>query len=130
MKFKLIHHAEVKDNKLVIKNLDKWRNAIKYLNGKNVRVVLEDDKNARTLPQNRFYWLYLALCESETGTPAEDIHEIAKRKFLLPRFVKFKDEEIKLPATTTKIDPLEFMQYMDKIAMWTGVPIPDKKDVC
>lgn len=96
--------------------------------GKKVRVVIEDDKNPRTLKQNAFYWLYLGLIEDDTGNTAEDLHEIFKRKFLKPRFVKFKNEEVKLPASTTKLDPLDFMEYMDKICALTGIPIPNPEN--
>ena len=130
MKFNFIHHARIANRALIIKNKDKWQSQLAKMEGKNVRIVIEDDKNPRTLKQNRFYFLYLGLIEDTTGNTVEELHEIFKRKFLPPRFVKFKDEEIKLPATSTNLDTLEFMQYMDKIALLTGVPIPNINEVC
>jgi hypothetical protein len=33
-------------------------------------------------------------------------------------------EEIKLPATTTKLSTQDFGRYMDNIVQWTGIEIP------
>lgn len=129
MKFVPVHHCSVKDLKLIIHNKENWQSWLKKMDGKRVRVTIDVEKDQRSLKQNSFYWMYLSLVENETGTPAEDVHEIAKRKFLRPRFVKFKNEEIKLPASTTRLDKLDFNKYMDKISEMTGVPIPNPDDV-
>ena len=94
------------------------------LNGQDVVITIEKEKDYRTLSMNRLYWLFLNTIENETGTSANEIHEIAKRKFLPPRFVKFKDEEIKLPATTTKLSKIDFSNYLTKISDWVDIPIP------
>ena len=120
-----IHYGEIKNCKLELRNLEKWRGSLMQLDGKKVRVVVEEEKLTRTIPQNSLYWLYLGQIEDETGNTAEDLHEIFKRKFLSPRMVKFKDWEIKLPGTTTKLSKLEFGEYLDKICALTGAAIPD-----
>ena len=129
MKFVPVHHGIIQNGNLALYNKDRWKSWLKKLDGQRVRITVDKEKDIRTLKQNSFYWLYLGLVEEETGTPAEDIHEIAKRKFLRPRFVKFKKEEIKLPASTTNLDKLDFNKYMDKISEMTGVPIPNPDDV-
>ena len=97
-------------------------------NGRKVKIVIDDDRDTRSSQQNRFYWMYLGLVESETGNNADDLHEYFKRKFLPPRFVKVLGKEIKLPATTTKLGKLDFTNYLDKICSESGVAIPSTDD--
>ena len=123
-----VHHGQVKDYKLLMRNVDKWRSWLMQMNGQKVRVVVEIDRPIRSIPQNRLYWAYLSYIEAETGNTAEEIHEIAKRKFLPPQTVFFKGESYKIPGTTTKLDKLQFMDYMDRICAWSGVPIPNPNE--
>ena len=97
---------------------------IAQLSDGKYRVVIERFVKSRSTQQNRFYWNYLRLIEEETGQDAMDIHEVAKRKFLPPRFIQIQGEEIKLPATTTKLNSQEFSEYINKIESWTEIPIP------
>jgi hypothetical protein len=98
---------------------------IKQLSDGKYRVIVERFIKSRSTQQNKLYWSYLRLIEYETGQDANDIHEVAKRKFLPPRFVEIQGEEIKLPATTTKLDSKEFSEYLEKICCWTRIPIPN-----
>lgn len=79
----------------------------------------------RSGSQNNFYWAYLKLIEDDTGNDSNTLHEIFKRMFLPPRYVKYKGKEIKLPATTTSLNKSDFGAYLDKICMETNVPLPD-----
>jgi hypothetical protein len=81
------------------------------------RVIVEKYFNSRSTQQNKFYWNYLRIIEEETGQDANDIHEVAKRKFLPPRFTTINGEEYKLPATTTKLNKAEFGQYIEKVSI-------------
>lgn len=97
----------------------------------NEKVVLSIQriKGFRTLSQNAFYWMYLTIIAQEFGDNENDLHEVFKRKFLPPRFVRLTStgDEVKLPATTTTLSKNDFSEYLDKICGITGVPIPDPK---
>jgi hypothetical protein len=82
----------------------------------------------RSDSQNAFYWLYLGIIERDTGQNADDIHEWAKRKFLPPRFIKVNGEEMRIAGTTTGLGKGDFVDFMDKIAAETNVPIPNPED--
>ena len=125
MKIAVVHHGKIKECKLMIKNVDKWRSELMRLDGKEVRVTLEEDKDVRSLGQNRLYWLYLGIIEDETGNTADDLHEYFKRKYLPPHLVNMFGKEVQLPATTTKLDKLAFTEYLDKIGAESGIPIPN-----
>lgn len=79
----------------------------------------------RTLTQNRYYWLYLGICEAETGNNAEDLHQLFKRTLLPPKFITVMGKELKIPASTTELTKIKFGEYLDKVCMETGVPLPD-----
>ncbi len=129
MKFVPIHSGEVKNLKLIIFHKEKWDLWLRKMEGKKVRIIVEEQKKVRSLKMNNFYRAYLELIEKETGTEPDDMHEIAKRLFLLPRYITFKTKQIKIPGTTTNLDSLEFMEYMEKICQLTEVPIPDPDEV-
>ena|SRR3990167_9739614 len=117
------------EGKLVIKNREEFENYLTYkLADKDCILTIEEKKYKRSLQQNAYYWAYLNLIEDETGNLAEDIHEIAKRKFLPPRFTSVKGQEYKLPATTSNLDKKDFGDYMDKISAWCEIAIPNPEE--
>jgi hypothetical protein len=100
---------------------------LSYLSGLQGDVSIEIKKwqNDRTISQNNYYWKYLSIIESDTGNLATDIHELAKRKFLPPRFIKAFGQEIKIPATTTTLSIKDFSEFIKKIEIWTGINAPN-----
>lgn len=92
--------------------------------GQTMQVVISKPKDIRSLNQNKLYWKYLEFVEAETGNEQEDLHEYFKRKFLPPRWIKTKWEDLRVPASTTKLDKKEFTDYLSKIERLTGVPVP------
>jgi len=93
------------------------------------KAIIEIPKKTRTGAQNRYYWFYLGIIEAETGNTASDLHETFKRTLLPPRFItttiKGKEQEIKIPASTTKLSKIDMGDYLEKICAETNVPIPD-----
>lgn len=100
-----------------------WHEFLKQNEGKIVQV--KRYQPIRTDQQNRYYWLYLGMIESETGQNANSMHEYFKRVFLPPKFVKYKDKEIKIPASTTELTKIEMGEYLDKICAESGVTLPN-----
>ena len=103
--------------------LNLWRLFKKENEGR--RILISLFSGSRTGQQNRFYWMYLGLIAKETGDTENDLHDYLKRKLLPPRFTKVLGQEIKLPASTTKLNKIEMGEYLEKICALTGVPIPD-----
>jgi hypothetical protein len=86
---------------------------------------IEFDEIKRTTQQNRYYWLYLRIISQETGDNEQDLHEYFKRKLLPPRFVSVLGKEIKLPASTTRLNKKDFGDYIDRIQQLTDIPAPE-----
>ncbi len=88
-------------------------------------IEIEKEKSKRTLDQNAFYWLYVNIIEKETGNLSTDLHELFKRKFLPPIPKSILGVDFRLPASTSNLSKTEFGEYLDKIAAFTNVPIPE-----
>lgn len=123
-----VHIAEIKDNKLILLDPERWQKNLISLNGQKVKLTLSKDKPTRSDKANRYYWAYLNLIESETGNDANDIHELAKRKFLTPVFKTILGQEVRLPGTTTTLDTVGFTNYIQKIEVWCGIAAPDPNE--
>lgn len=119
---KAIFSGEVINGQLNKKTLEATLQYIASLKGK-ISIIIE--KGKRTTEQNNFYWMYLGIIANETGDDQNSLHEYFKRKFLPPRFITALGKTIKIPASTTELDKLDFSDYMERISAETGIPIPD-----
>ena len=111
-------------------NLQRFKEFAKENIGKVMR--LETPKAIRSLSQNALYWVYLAKVSQETGGEEEDLHEFFKLKFLPKKLVQFRGKnrfhKITTMGSTTKLNKIEFGEYMDKIERLTGIQIPSKEE--
>jgi len=94
-------------------------------------IEIKKAKSERTLSQNNYLWavVYPTVAESSGHTPAE-IHDVFKRMFLTPRFIKYKDKEIKIPGSTARLTKVEFGEYIERVRAHVaedGITIPDPK---
>ena len=122
-----IFYCTSRDMKLVPDNQKAWLDYLLSVDKKKLVVSIKQEKWVRSASQNRFYWAYLRIIANETGHTEDDLHSLFKRKFLPPEFKTILGVEVKLPASTTKLDKIAFGEYMDKISAMTGIPIPDPK---
>lgn len=115
--------GNIKQGKLIITDT-RLKEYLLTLEG-DVSVKIEKWKKDRTGEQNRLLWAYYEIICNETGDNVGDFHEVAKRTLLPPRFVKIKDKNYKLPASTAKLSTKEFTEYLEKLCAWTGIPLPN-----
>lgn len=109
------------------KKLYSWQ--FQALEGKKVDMIIKKHVKRRSLNQNRLYWLYLNLIQNNTGNDANDLHDYFKRVHLPPRFIKVFGKEIKIPASTTKLDTKEFTDYIAKIENECGIMCPNPNEI-
>lgn len=119
-----IFAGKVTDGKLIIFNRKAFDNFLLTLNG-DVSLEIRQWSKRRTLDQNALLWVYYSIIANDTGNTAQEIHEIAKRELLEPQFVTYKKKTYKIPGSTTKLSKSEFGDFLDRIASWSGVPIPN-----
>lgn len=94
---------------------------------KGKRVKIEVVKPLRSDSQNAYYWLYLGVISQETGDDPNSLHEYFKRAFLPPRFIEVMGKEVKIPASTTKLNKSDMAEYLMRIASETNIPLPDRE---
>lgn len=84
----------------------------------------------RSLPQNKLMWMWYKCIEDSTGTPANDIHEYYKSKFLCHPKTIYGRQYI-VVGSTTNLNTTQFTEYLNKIqadaATELGIrlPLPD-----
>ena len=99
--------------------------------GKIVRI--EQDRPIRSLSQNALYWVWLAKVELETGSSSEDLHEYLKSVFLPRRLIRIKGKaishDVETLGSTTKLNKVEFGEYLEKCAAHCGIPLPTVEEI-
>jgi len=123
-------NATVKEGKLNFGsqfNEARFRSWLKDMEGKEVKISKID--RSRTILQNRFYWEFLNIISRETGDDPNSLHEYLKRKLLPPVFITVRGEEIKIPASTTKLSKIEMGEYIDRISALVEIPVPDPNEL-
>lgn len=85
-------------------------------------------KKNRSNSQNNYYWNYLRIISQETGENETDLHELFKRKFLIPEYKVVMGQEIKIPTTTTSLSKTDFSDYLDKISSFTAISLPSPEE--
>jgi hypothetical protein len=106
------------------------------LRGKH-RVSVVRYRRRRSDQQNAYMWgvvlPYVAAGFQEAwgeSLTSEEVHEFLKKAFLPTRTIvdKRTGEEVAIPATTTRLSTVEFMEYIERIAKFSaerlGVAIP------
>lgn len=89
-------------------------------------LVLEKKHATRSLAQNAFYFGVVVACISDyTGYTPDEVHEFLKAKFL-PSKIALADkngelvEEITIGQTTTKLNKIQFGEYIEAIRQWAA----------
>ena len=85
----------------------------------------------RSLPQNSLMWMWYRCIEDSTETPANDIHEYYKSKFLC-HFKTILGKECYTVGSTTSLNTAQFTEYLNKIqadaATELGIRLPLPED--
>lgn len=93
--------------------------------GTKLSLIVEEEKNRRSLTQNAYYWVYLGVIAEETGHLPEELHAYFKRVMLPPKNLTVLGKSIKVPKSTADLSKIEFGDYLDKIVAETNISLPD-----
>jgi hypothetical protein len=120
----------------ILKSGDKSK-VVDYVNrlsdAKQYVVEIKVKREIRTIPQNRLYWLWLTCLMDETGEHKENLHEYFKQYYLgTTEHVVFDKYRIHVPPSTTKLDTLQFTNYLNRIEQFAaselGIVLPRPED--
>lgn len=128
---RILHHslnkpmkAKVVNSKIIPDNTHYFNDTKKRLEGKDIRLEIEEWKDTRTLAQNRFLWKYYGLIRDDSGHKTEYLHEFFKQEFLQPKLIKVFGKIIKKAPSTTRLSKKAFSEYIRKIEERTDIHFP------
>lgn len=112
---------------------DDFTRALQSFRDGPVTVRIERKRATRSTQANRLYWgVYVATLSDYTGFTPDEMHEVLKAKFLPKRLAvcdrngEVVDEYV-LGGSTTKLDVVEFGDYLAAIQAWAqelGIEFP------
>lgn len=88
-------------------------------------LTLELKKPKRSVAQNNFYWVYMDLVSLSSGHTPQELHIWAKGKFLSKGITEIFGDKVRKVDSTTDLNRNEFGEFMARIELATGIPIPD-----
>lgn len=101
---------------------------IDKLPDKKYEVLINLQREKRSINQNSLYWLWIACICEDTGNSKEMVHHELRMKFL-PHFSGKLGIE---PTSTTMLDTLSMKKYLDEVNLWAaeylGIILPDPED--
>lgn len=116
----------IKDGKLTLDNKHKFELFLRCLDGR-VELTVKKFRKKRSDPQNRYYWgVVIKILGEHFGYESEEMHEALKWQFLR------KKGPVPTVISTTKLNTMEFMEYLDRIMRWASIehkiyiPSPDE----
>ena len=89
-----IFWGKVVDGRLVIHDIKRLHEYLIGLHGE-VEITIRKWRPNRTLNQNAYYWVLLALVAEHTGLESEEVHQTFEQKFLTYRFPPIFSLELK-----------------------------------
>jgi len=120
-----IFRGQIENGELKLAQPDLFKKYLSSLRGE-CEIIVRKWKKRRVITQNALYWGYLRMIEEETGNQSVYLHEYFKKIFLPPKHLKIFGKETEVPISTTELSTVEFANYLKKIEIETGLPIPDK----
>jgi hypothetical protein len=104
----------IKDKK-IIQGSKTLSNFLLSLNDGKYVFSIKKDRKVRSLQQNALYWKWVSIIADYFGYDAEEMHIYFRAKFLVDR-----TKIIPRIRSTTELNILEFMEYMDKISLFSA----------
>lgn len=101
-----------------------------YVKGKDDFFVIEiqKSKRIRSLNQNKYYWgVVVKIIANHTGYTSDEMHQ-----WLASEFLSYNSKGRVFTKSTTKLNTLEFEQYLEKCRQWGQeemscyIPLPNE----
>lgn len=128
---KRIYIGKVEGGRIRLKDTLLFNSQVQKLEGCEVQITLTKRFNDRSSNQNRYYWgvVIKILCD-HFGYFDEEMHEAMKWMFL-----RKTEGAIPTVLSTTRLNTLEFEDYVEKIRVWAmseheiKIPLPGEIDL-
>lgn len=128
---KRIYAGKVQGGRIQLKDVLLFNEAVARLEGCEVQITLTKRYHDRSSNQNRYYWgVVIKILSDHFGYLDDEMHEAMKLMFL--RKTKGPLETL---ISTTRLNTLEFEEYVEKIRIWAmteqeiKIPLPGEVDL-
>ena len=135
MTYSVRHAGRVNEQgQLVLADPVAWRAAVARHRGRDVWVAIVRQQHARTLPQNRYYWLLVTEIANYIGEGRDETHALLKGQFLPKRDIELLEgKRLTMPPSTRTLDVEGFTAYIESIKVWSaqflGLALPEANQV-
>lgn len=137
MKNKITFESPVNNGKIEGRIARHLNACIKNMDGKRVRIIIEECKRKRSLNQNAYYFgvvvqlVHGAMIDAGNDIDTEEVHNMLKvdvgrlvKDVVLPDGTKRK-----VIRSTTELSTVEFEEYLEKCRAWAAqfdliIPLP------
>jgi len=128
-----IFNGDVKNGKLILKEMDGFRIWMDGLEGQKVQVIVRKPRKIRSQKENKYYWgVVVEMISLETGQDKDTIHNVLKDLFLKERVI-LKNKEYEVIKSTAGLTTTQFEEFLVKCRQWGSVElnlyIPEPNEV-
>lgn len=130
---KLNYYSDVKNGNLQKNIKELIAKELLHFEGKRIEITIEKVSSRRSKQQNRLWWLYIKIISDEIGYNKDELHEIAKFKFLKKEAVIEQTGEImEYIGSTAKLNKSDFAELVNNLQRWAAetfnIVLPDPED--
>uniref|UniRef100_A0A6M3M676 Uncharacterized protein n=1 Tax=viral metagenome TaxID=1070528 RepID=A0A6M3M676_9ZZZZ len=131
------HYAIVNEKgKLELSNPDTFKQEVLKFAGKRVYVVVDEEKQNRSTPQNNYYWgVVVKMLADELGYIPNDMHKILADDHAPKKILKVAGKDKVIAKSTTEMKTDEFETYLESIRRFASlelnckIPLPNEVEV-
>ena len=125
--------AKISINPIDGDSLKKLAGKIESLPVKNYKVFICDERPARSLKQNAYYWaVVLPIMADHLGYTKKEVHELFKMQFLTRNPIEIDGKTFYYSTSTRTLNSKQFSEYIDEIvalAQGMDVYIPEAGEI-
>lgn len=130
----LTYFSNVTEGQLQDNVRKKIASELSQFNGKRVEVTIKVFKSNRSIRQNALWWVYMTILGNELGYTKDEMHAIAKMKFLLfEKVVESTGEVLPYIKESSQLNKEEFSEMTSELIRWSAetfnivLPLPDSQ---
>lgn len=125
----------IKNGKLDMYNLDRFKEYFKKFEGKDVAITIDKWSSIRSLQQNNYlHGVVFKMIADETGYTIPEVKDKIKVETGFVREIEAKGEKILVLKETSQLSKKEFGEFVDACRDWAivrlklNIPSPDEVD--
>ena len=113
------HFGRINNLKIDFLDEERFVDDLMKLDGKDIVFTLSENKDYRTNSQNKLWWRYMEILGLELGYTKNEMHDIAKLKFLERERIE-DGLKIKYLKSTTALTKKEFRDLIESVIIWAA----------